>query len=217
MDGGRIVARSGVRGPLAAVLSVAAALAGHVSAGGAVPGAAGILVPLALTVAVSAPVLARRSSPVRLALVIALGQVAFHELFIFGAPASTSAAPVHLHHGAHLALSGGAGPAHQHLTFAMLAAHAVSTVLTTAVLFRGERLLDTVVAHARAVVRRLLGDGPSAPALDAPRLRGAIGGLDEAPRSSADLGVHAARGPPRPSSRPSPLRSRRLEPVLVTR
>lgn len=128
-----------LRGTSSALLATFTALLGHVSAGGALPGVVGILVPLVLSSMVCVLLAGRRLSPTRLLLAVSASQFLFHELFILGAFTPVGGLSVH-QHGAPLVLSG-AETAIADPTAGMWLGHALAVVITTAALHRAETLL----------------------------------------------------------------------------
>jgi hypothetical protein len=127
------------------------ALFSHVAGGGAVPGFAGIAVPLALSTLVCLALSGRRTSLVRLSLGVVLSQGAFHALFVLGAGGAASPGAVADGHAAH------AGHAGDHLISlpvadsaavasgpAMWVGHAVAAVLTV-----------LAIRHADVILARL--------------------------------------------------------------
>jgi hypothetical protein len=140
------------RGAVAAAVATFVALLSHVTAGGAMPGAVGILVPLALSFVACTALAGRRLSALRLGLAVGLSQLLFHTLFVLGSYRPGVAAG-HVHGGA------GAMPAldADSVTMTMLPDatmwgwHVIAAALTTAALHRGER----TVAHLRELAVRL--------------------------------------------------------------
>ncbi len=128
-----------LRGTSSALVATFAALLGHVSAGGTLPGVIGLLVPLVLSSMVSVLLAGRRLSAARLLLAVSASQFLFHELFILGAITPAGGLSVH-QHGAPPMLSvaevGFAAPA-----AGMWLGHALAALVTTAALHRGEVLL----------------------------------------------------------------------------
>lgn len=149
-------------GTVAASVSTSVALTSHVAAGGGMPGAVGILLPLLVAIAVCIRLAALRHSLVRLGLSVAASQFAFHTLFVFGsrsAPTSSAPAVPHAHHvdpAAALAAFGTAGTVHSgHEDASMWFLHAIAAVVTTLALHRGESVLAALGA-LRAFVARML-------------------------------------------------------------
>ncbi len=158
----------------------------HVAAGGAMPSAAGLAVPLFLALAVSAQ-LAGTASRWRLAVAVIFSQFAFHTLFSWGVGASVGLAPGQGPHAGHdplaltLDVAGGGHAQHMDLTPAMIATHALAAFGTYAVLRRADVLLESGRRWALSLLARL-------------RVR--------APWRPAPLGLTV------PSPRPAPRRSR---------
>lgn len=122
-------------------MAIFAALAGHVSAGGAMPGPLGIIVPWMLSFMVCVLLAGKKLNAIRLTISVGVSQFLFHMLFVLGSiPPSGSAAP-HVH-GAPLTL-----PAATGITEAVAAGgmmwfgHAIAALATIVALHRGERLL----------------------------------------------------------------------------
>lgn len=172
-----------VRGSLAASVATFVALLSHVSAGGAVPGPLGILVPFVLSVFVCTVLAGRRLSAIRLSLAVAGSQALFHSLFVLGV-VSTGAPRLVTGHdhaavlppatGAVLPATGALLPAGAVLPATdgrMLLWHLFAAALTTVALYRGERAarrLRTLAAEVLAWLRRWV---PSLPAEQSPAPR----------------------------------------------
>jgi len=157
------------RGGAAASVATFVALLSHVSGGGEVPGAFGVVVPLALSFVVCTALAGRRLSTWRLAVAVAVSQVLFHSLFVLGS--YDLAAAAHVHGPALPVLTGGSALPAITPDAAMWAGHAVAALLTTVALHRGERTLvalrvlaERSVAWLRARVRILAGL-PTAPSV----------------------------------------------------
>lgn len=137
-------------------MATLAALLTHVAGGGLMPSGLGILLAWTLTVVVSTVLTGRRISFVRLAIAIALSQVVFHALFVFGAVGASgldTSAQAHHHHMTALpALSAGTLAALQ-ADAAMWIWHGFAAVITTAVLYRGERTVQQLAVLARQVAQ----------------------------------------------------------------
>lgn len=140
-----------MRGSSAAAIATFTALCSHVVGGGEMPGALGVVVPLVLSLMVCILLAGRRLSLPRLALSVIASQLLFHALFVLGSAVSgsaTSAGAGH-HHGLTamtLPVAGDAPLSAQALALvpadaAMWAGHAVSALVTIALLHRGERAL----------------------------------------------------------------------------
>lgn len=152
-----------LRGTSTALLATFAALLGHVSAGGQMPGAIGILVPLVLSTMVSVLLAGRRLSLTRLLLAVSASQFLFHELFVLGAITPEAGLGVH-QHGLPLALPLALPlplPAGETVLTApdhgMWLGHIAAAVVTALVLHRGERLLTRVVGIAGLLSTWLVG------------------------------------------------------------
>lgn len=193
-----------VRGLLAACVATFAALVSHVSAGGAVPGWVGILVPLVLSIVVCTLLAGRRLSVLRLALAVSASQFLFHNLFILGtvSASSTTMSAGHHVHGGVMMPAMEMGPASAASSMSgdtwMWVMHAVAAVVTVAALYRGERAFNRLREIAMilvAWVRRLLpalvvlpveASGPLVPTAAVP----------VRPRCSPLVRSAARRGPP---------------------
>jgi hypothetical protein len=202
------------RGAAVASAAVAVALAGHVAAGGAVPGPAGVLVPLLLAIPVCAVVSGLRLPWLRLVLSVALSQALFHLLFTLGAPgapgvastldgATGTAGHPHTEHAAALDALTTSGHA-LHADGPMTVAHLLAGLVTVALLRSGEVALHRAARALRRIVLRLLPALPaSAPTGTARRTRPARAHGDVPATSvlltAADV---VRRGPPRT---PAPL------------
>lgn len=138
------------RGAVAASLASFVALVSHVSAGGAVPGPVGIVVPLALSFVVCVALAGRRLSAWRLGLSVAVSQALFHALFVLGS--YDVAAGVHAHGGAIPVVAGGSSAPAFAMDADMAVGHLVAAVVTTLALHRGERALAGLRALAGACV-----------------------------------------------------------------
>lgn len=142
-----------VRGFAAASLATFAALAGHVTGGGQMPGPLGILVPWLFSFMVCVLLAGRKLSVIRLSISVTISQLLFHVLFVLGTIEPSGTAVGHVH-GAPLVLSGGAG-----VTEAVVAdgtmwgGHLLAAIVTVLVAHRGERMLLTLRALAIQVIR----------------------------------------------------------------
>ncbi|KTR93702.1 hypothetical protein NS220_11455 [Microbacterium testaceum] len=141
-----------VRGAVAAAVATFVALLSHVTAGGAMPGAVGIVVPLALSFVACTALAGRRLSAFRLSLAVGLSQLLFHALFVLGSY-QPGAAAGHVHAGAAAMPALGADSVTMTMVpdASMWLGHLVAAALTTAALHRGER----TVAHLRELAVRL--------------------------------------------------------------
>jgi hypothetical protein len=130
-----------LRGLAASSVAVFAALAGHVTAGGTMPGPLGILVPWMLSFMVCVLLAGRKLSVTRLSLSVAVSQFLFHVLFVLGTFTPSGTATPHVH-GAPLTIT-----ASSPVTEAVIAdgtmwvGHLLAATLTIIALHRGERLL----------------------------------------------------------------------------
>ena len=186
------------RAAIAAAVSTFVALASHVLGGGQMPAAAGVVVPLALSFAVSTQLAGRALSLWRLALAVTISQALFHTLFVLGAGGTSLSTSGHAHHGGAITVDAGAATVHgAHGGAAMTAAHLAAAIVTIVALHRAEWLLargEQLLAWlglARLIPR--IGR-PVSP----PRLVRAVAPHATAQRVLADvaLGVHSLRGPP---------------------
>lgn len=140
------------RGAVAAALATFVALLSHVTAGGAMPGAVGIVVPLALSFVACTALAGRRLSAIRLGLAVALSQALFHTLFVLGSyQPGLAAGHVHGAAGAMPALGADSLPMTMAPDATMWGGHLVAAALTTVALHRGER----TVARLRELAVRL--------------------------------------------------------------
>lgn len=138
------------RGSAAASIATFTALVSHVAAGGAMPAATGLIVPLLLSAAVCILLAGRRLSAVRLSVAVVISQAIFHVLFVLGA------GPViggHLH-GADLtaAMAASSPTMIVPTTAAMWFGHAVAAALTITALHRGESTVRSALALVREIV-----------------------------------------------------------------
>jgi hypothetical protein len=145
--------RRAARALAASGVATFTALMSHLLAGGAVPGALGIVVPLVLATPICLVLAPVRLTWLRLSVSVAVSQLLFHTLFSLGAAGAGSAptSSVHEHGGGvALGLSDGA-PAHAgHASASMWLAHAGAALVTVLVLRHGESALSRV---AQALVR----------------------------------------------------------------
>lgn len=183
------------RGAVAAVVATFVALVSHVSAGGAVPGLVGIVVPLALSFVVCTALAGRRLSAWRLTLAVALSQALFHLLFVLGSYDLGAGGHVH---GAVVAFAAdGSSPTAVSMDATMAAGHLVAAALTAVSLHRGERTLlalGTLAARCVAWVRarvRVIAFGPT----PVRRLRAVVVASVQ-PVSVIVTRASARRGPP---------------------
>lgn len=144
-----------VRGFAASSLAIFVALAGHVSGGGQMPAALGILVPWVFSFMISVLLAGRRLSLIRLGISVAVSQLLFHTLFVLGT-ITPSGPPVPHVHGAPLVLPPMSGvPVVVTADASMWLGHGVAALLTVAALHRGERLILAVRDLAVQLVRWL--------------------------------------------------------------
>ncbi|WP_407358803.1 hypothetical protein LTA6_000991 [Microbacterium sp. LTA6] len=130
-----------LRGFSAASLATFAALAGHVTGGGQMPGPLGIVVPWIFSFMVCVLLAGRKLSVIRLSISVAISQLLFHVLFVLGTIEPSGTAVGHVH-GAPIVLPAGAG-----MTEAVVAdgtmwfGHLLAAIATVAIAHRGERML----------------------------------------------------------------------------
>lgn len=142
-----------MRGFAAASLATFAALAGHVTGGGQMPGSIGILIPWVLSFMVCVLLAGRKLSVIRLSLSVAISQFLFHVLFVLGTIQPSGQAVGHVH-GAPLVLPAGIG-----MTEAVAAdglmwvGHLMAALVTVVVAYRGERMLLALRALAVQLAR----------------------------------------------------------------
>ncbi|MGM1015914.1 MAG: hypothetical protein ACQEW8_00030 [Actinomycetota bacterium] len=149
-----------LRGFAASSAAIFVALAGHVTAGGQMPGPLGILVPWILSLMVCVLLAGRSLSITRLSASVAASQFLFHVLFVLGTVTpSGTAAPAHVHGGAlvlpeSVGLSGAVAA-----DGTMWVGHAIAALITVVALHRGERMLltlrDLAIQAVRWMRRRL--------------------------------------------------------------
>lgn len=139
-------------GLVAASLATFVALLSHVTGGGVMPGAVGIVLPLVLSVLVCVALAGRRLSLVRLSLSVVISQVLFHTLFVLGASGGVTATGQSSHHGSvALTATGSTEHAAGHTSATMWAAHVVAAVVTIAALRHADVLLSRLADTARFV------------------------------------------------------------------
>lgn len=178
-DGGRL--RLLRAGTLAVVMISVAALA-HVLGGGALPGGGVLAVLLGLVLVTCLVASGRRLEGLSIGAILGGGQLALHEAFaLLGTTGADAASLGHVvgsgHHAVLVTHAGQAGSGH-HLSLSMLLAHALATVVTAAVLARGERALWLLAGWLAPVIRLLLErpahwPRPAAITVAVPRLRSA--------------------------------------------
>ncbi|HIY65019.1 MAG TPA: hypothetical protein H9830_01920 [Candidatus Agrococcus pullicola] len=193
-----------LRGATTASFATFVALMSHIAAGADVPGPLGIVVPLAIALPICTIVAGRRLSLLGISVSVAISQLLFHALFIFGTvPFALQSG--HAHHSMPETAMHGAAAAHEHAHFlfadspAMMIAHAVAAAITALGLYRGEIALAAILRTGRSALgfaRAVLvlvpvpekPDAPSVPIVTRQRRESATTVL---------LPVHAYRGPPR--------------------
>lgn len=168
-------------GTLAVVMISLAALA-HVLGGGALPGGGVLAVLLGLVLVTCLVASGRRLGAPSIGAILGGGQLALHEAFaLLGTTGADAASLGHVvgsgHHAVLVTHAGQAGSGH-HLSLSMLLAHALATVVTAAVLARGERALWLLAGWLAPVIRLLLErpahwPRPAAITVAVPRLRSA--------------------------------------------
>lgn len=135
-------------------MAIFAALAGHVSAGGEMPGPLGIVVPWMLSFMVCVLLAGRRLNAIRLSISVGVSQFLFHVLFVLGSITPTGSTG-HVH-GAPLALPEAAGLTETVAAGGMMwFGHAIAALATIVALHRGERLLLALRDLAEQSVRWL--------------------------------------------------------------
>lgn len=185
MDPWLLWSRALILGLLASALGTV----GHVSADGALPGAATLTTLVVVMVALSAPLLLRPASGLRLMVLLAGGQALVHL-------ALTSAAG----HSGHPVTGPGHDPFDQVMSHVvghapMMAAHLAVAALLGLWLARGERALWTLIALA---TRWIVALAPGLAVLDArPRTLTSPAPGPLGPRSPWQARPHTRRGPPR--------------------
>ncbi|GAB3601313.1 hypothetical protein [Microbacterium tumbae] len=143
-----------IRGFAGSSLATFVALAGHVSAGGAMPAPSGILVPWLLSFMACVLLAGRKLSVTRLALSVAVSQILFHALFVLGTIAPSGTAPLGHVHGTVAALPVASATASALLADGtMWFGHVIAALSTIVALHRGERLLLALRDLAMQAVR----------------------------------------------------------------
>ncbi|REJ03853.1 hypothetical protein DY023_16125 [Microbacterium bovistercoris] len=155
-----------IRGFAAASTATFVALAAHVTAGGAMPGTLGILVPWMLSLMVCVLLAGRKLSALRLSVSVLVSQFLFHVLFVLGLLTPTGITGGHVH-GAPLQLPETTGLTVQVIADGgMWIGHAAAALLTILALHRGERMLlgmrDLAVQAVRWLRSRLDDATPAA-------------------------------------------------------
>lgn len=149
-----------VRGVATAIVATFVALVSHVTGGGAMPGALGVVVPAVLAVFVSVLLAGRRLSMWRMSLSVMVSQVLFHLLFVLGTP-TTPLEQSSGHHG-HGAIdmsvvSSSSMTSHaMHGDPTMWFHHAAAAAVTIMLIARGERILAGLAAFGWFVLRRFI-------------------------------------------------------------
>ena len=140
-------------------MAIFVALAGHVTAGGAMPGPLGIAVPWMLSFMVCVLLAGRKLSVIRLSLSVAVSQFLFHVLFVLGTVTPSGTVAPHVH-GGPLVLPAATGVPDAVLADGtMWIGHLFAALVTIVALHRGERLLlglrDLAQQSIRWVRRRV--------------------------------------------------------------
>ncbi|OII22442.1 hypothetical protein [Frigoribacterium sp. MCBA15_019] len=195
------------RGWLTAGASTLVAAFSHVAGGGMQPGVLGVVLALAVAVPVSIALAGVHLSTVRLAVAVALSQVAFHLLFSLGAEGGGGASATGGHHSALVistaadgSVSGAVAGAMVMGGPAMWLAHALAAVITIVALRRGEGAawaLVRLAVRGLAVARLLTaGHRPEVPVVRRPQTP-----TDVRPRPPGrrHLTARPRRGPPCPA------------------
>lgn len=167
-------ARAGrlARGTAAASFATFVALLSHTSAGAPIPGPAGVIAPLMLSIVVCVFLAGARTSMLRLSIGVVLSQALFHLLFVLGTGGAVASGPGaasgpgHVHGGPVLLDASGAASLHGAHAVGpeMWLAHAVAAGLTLLMLSRGEatlRHLVSVAGCAAVMLRGLLALEPT--------------------------------------------------------
>ncbi|MBD8585292.1 hypothetical protein IFT90_12105 [Frigoribacterium sp. CFBP 8766] len=131
----------------------------HVAGGGSSPGVLGVVLAIGLSLPLSVALAGRGPSLVRLSIVVAVSQAAFHLLFSLGgggaARVDVSGGGHHAHEtmvlAADTSMSSGTMPAMHH-GGAMWIAHAAAALVTVVGLWRGERAVCAAVGLADQVL-----------------------------------------------------------------
>lgn len=195
------------RGWLTAGASTLVAAFSHVAGGGMQPGVLGVVIALAVAVPVSIALAGVHLSTVRLAVAVALSQVAFHLLFSLGAEGGGGASATGGHHSALVistaadgSVSGAVAGAMVMGGPAMWLAHALAAVVTIVALRRGEGAAWALVRLAvrGLTVARLLtaGHRPEVPVVRRPPTPT---GVRPRPPGQRHLTARPRRGPPCPA------------------
>lgn len=124
-----------------AALSTLVALASHVLAGGAMPSAPGIAVPLLLSTAVCFQLAGKELSLWRLSVAVVASQWIFHQLFVLGAGGAQVTSSGGIHAGHEWGSISVHGAAHSHSDGPMTLAHLIGAAVTITAIFKAEQLL----------------------------------------------------------------------------
>jgi hypothetical protein len=195
------------RGWLTAGASTLVAAFSHVAGGGMQPGVLGVVLALAVAVPVSIALAGVHLSTVRLAVAVALSQVAFHLLFSLGAEGGGGASATGGHHSALVISTAADGSVSGAVAGAMVMggptmwlAHALAAVVTIVALRRGEGAAWALVRLAvrGLTVARLLtaGHRPEGPVVRRPPTPA---GVRPRPPGQRHLTARPRRGPPCPA------------------
>ncbi|WP_313355629.1 hypothetical protein [Microbacterium sp.] len=182
-----------LRGFAGASVSTFVALASHVGVGGQMPGMLGIAVPWLLSFMVCTLLSGIRLSAIRLTFSVMVSQALFHVLFVLGAITPRGGIAPHVH--GPLTLPAGSAVLVPE-DAGMWVAHGVAAMITVIALHRGERLIQTLIALASAVVRWLTRAVAIAPALPAIPTRPRWVALTAPRRTDQQLSPLRRRGPP---------------------
>lgn len=144
-----------LRGASASSIATALAALSHTFGGGSLPQPLLMLAVAVLLTPVAALLVGRRVRLPGLAAAVAATQVAFHALFeLLGGVIPTGAASgAHQHGPMVLAFAPGADPSLLTASPGMLAAHVAAAVVTTALLWRGELLVQAIAGWVRGLLR----------------------------------------------------------------
>ncbi|CAH0138823.1 MULTISPECIES: hypothetical protein [unclassified Microbacterium] len=146
-----------LRGAAAASVATIIAAVSHTVGGGAAPHPLLIAALSVFLTPIAALLIGRRASIVRLSAVVLLSQSVFHVLFVaLNATVTPAVANAGHQHTLSLVFVETLGSAEEAAApdTAMLGAHVVAAVLTTALLWRGETVLRAIHRWVRAVLRR---------------------------------------------------------------
>jgi hypothetical protein len=192
-----------LRGATSATVATFVALLSHVSAGGAVPGWLGILIPFVLSLAVCTVLAGRSLSVWRLSVAVVLSQALFHTLFVLGSFALPGVGEDHhaMHGMGEVMPASSVGMTDAlHGDPTMWLGHAIAAVVTVLALHRGERCVRALVELTRTLLGRLrirltliVADVEA----DAPRSASAVFTRAFRVRPRLFLRDIARRGPPR--------------------